>query len=107
MTLRKDAVELSKVLNQIVASASGSRSAYVAELARGIAENVAQYDRAIFDTGSRVEASDALAELQGAMSDLNAASAKDELHIFDGDLLNAYWRLHTIFRESRYHDQTL
>jgi hypothetical protein len=41
MSLRKDAVELSKILNQIVASGSDSRSAYVAELARGIAENVA------------------------------------------------------------------
>jgi hypothetical protein len=107
MSLRKDAVELSKILNQIVASASDSGSAYVAELARGIAENVAQYDRAVFDKCSRVEAGDALAELAEVVNALSAESVKGELDIFKGDLLDRYWRLHTIFQESRYRDQTL
>jgi len=107
MSLRKDAVELSKVLNQIVASASDSRSASVAKLARGIAENVAEYDRAVFDKCSRVEASDALEELAEVMSALSAASVKGGWDIFAGDLLDRYWGLHTIFRESRYRDQTL
>jgi hypothetical protein len=98
---------LSKILNQIVASASDSRSAYVAELAKGIAENVAQYDRAVFDNCSRVEAGDALAELAEAVSALSAASVKGDLDVFKGDLLDRYWRLHTIFRETRYRDQTL
>ena len=107
MSLRKDAVELSKILNQIVASASDSRSALVAELARGIAENVARYDRAVFDKCSRVEAGDVLAELADVVSALSAASVKGELDTFKGDLLDRHWRLHTIFRESRYRDQTL
>ena len=107
MSLRKDAVELSKILNEIVASACDSPSAYVAELARGIAKNVAQYDRAVFDNSSRVEASDALAELAEVVSALSAASVKGELKVFKGDLLERYWRLHTIFRESKYRDQTL
>jgi hypothetical protein len=107
MSLPKDAVELSKVLNQIVASASGSRSAYVADLARSIAENVAQYDRAVFDERSREEASNALKQLEEVVSALSAASVKGELSIFKSDLLERYWRLHTIFRESRYRDQTL
>lgn len=107
MSLRKDAIELSKVLNEIVASACDSHSAYVAELARDIAKNVKQYDRAVFDNCSRGEASDALAELAEVVSSLSAASVKGELNIFNGDLLDRYWRLHTIFRESRYSDQTL
>ena len=107
MSLRKDAVELSNILNEIVASACDCSSTYVAELARGIAKNVAQYDRAVFDNCSCVEASDALAELAEVVSALSAASVKGELNIFKGDLLDRYWRLHTIFRESRNRDQTL
>ncbi len=107
MSLRKDAVELSNILNEIVASACGCPSAYVAELARAIAKNVAQYDEAVFDNCSRVDASDSLAELAEVVSTHSAASVKDELNIFKGDLLDRYWRLHTIFRESRYRDQTL
>ena len=107
MSLREDAVELSKILNQNVASASDSRSDYVAELARGLEENVTQYDRAVFDKCSRLESADALSELAEVVSALSAASVKGELDIFKGDLLDRYWRLHTIFRESRYRDQTL
>ena len=107
MSLRKDAVELSKILNEIVASACDSPSAYVAELARGIAKNVVHCDRAVFNECSRVEARDALAELAEVVSALSAASIKGELNIFQGDLLDRYWRLHTIFQESRYRDQTL
>jgi hypothetical protein len=107
MSLRQDAVELSKVLNEIVVSARDGRSAYGAELARGIARIVVQYDRAVFDKCSRVEASDALAELAEAVSALSTASVKGEWNIFKGDILDRYWRLHTIFRESRYRHQTL
>jgi hypothetical protein len=104
MSLRKDAIELSKILHEILESTSGSRSAYLTELATKIGESVAAYDRAVFDKRSREEASDALAEVVSALS---AASVKGELDTFKGDLLERYWRLHTIFRESRYRDQTL
>lgn len=107
MSLRKDAIELSKILNQIVARVSDSHPAYIAEMARGIAENVVRYDRAVFDKCSRGEASDALSELAEVVSTLSVASAKGELDIFKGDLLDRYWQLHTIFRETRYRDQTL
>ncbi len=107
MSLRRDAVELSRILNQIVETASDSRSAYIAKLARKIGESVAQYDRAVFDERPREEAGDALAQLAEVVSALSAASVKGELDIFNGDLLERYWRLHTIFRESRYRDQKL
>jgi hypothetical protein len=107
MSLRKDAIELSKILHEILESTSGSRSAYLTELARKIGESVAAYDRAVFDKRSREEASDALAQLAEVVSALSAASVKGELDTFKGDLLERYWRLHTIFRESRYRDQTL
>ena len=54
-----------------------------------------------------MEAGDALAELAEVVSALSAASVKGELDIFKGDLLDRYWRLHTIFRESRHLDQRL
>jgi hypothetical protein len=40
------------------------------------------------------------------VSDLSATAAKLELPGF-GHSLDAYWRLYTIFRESKYRDQTL
>jgi hypothetical protein len=106
MSLRKDAVELSNILNEIVASACDGPSPYVAELARGIAKDLSQYE-AVFDDCSRVDASDALAELAEVVSVISAASVKGELNIFKSGLLDRYWRLHTIFRESRYRDQIL
>jgi hypothetical protein len=107
MSLRKDAIELSRVLSEIVASASNRRSGSIAELARSVAENVAKYDRAVFEKRSRVEASDALADFAEVVSALSAASTKSELDLFEGELLSRYWRLHTIFREARYRDQSL
>jgi hypothetical protein len=74
-----------------------SPSAYVAELAWDIAKNVVQYDRAVFDKCSRVEASDALAELAETVSALSPASVKGELNVFKGDILDQHWRLHKIF----------
>ena len=79
MSLRNDAVELSRILNQIVASARHSRVGHAAELAGRIASSAARYDRAVFDLRSREEASDALANLAGSVSALSTASAKGRI----------------------------
>jgi hypothetical protein len=107
MSLQKDAIELSKILNEIVASAAHCRSAYVAELANRIEPNVARYDRAVFDLHSREAARDALADLADSVSAVSAESARGEPTVFKGDLIDRYFRLYTIFRESKYRDQTL
>jgi len=38
---------------------------------------------------------------------LSAAVTRGELPLFGDKVLGAYWRLYTIFRESKYRDQTL
>lgn len=107
MSLRNDAVELSRVLNQIVESAKDSRSEYVAGLVKRIAPAVARYDAAVFELHSRDVASSALAEVADDLDALSAAATKGELHTFKGNALDLYWRLRTIYRESKYRDEAL
>jgi len=107
MSLQKDAIQLSSVLNEILNSANGSRSAYISKLAERIAPLIVRFDRAVFDMHSREEASDALSEMAEGMSALSAAATKGELHAFPGRSLDSYWRLYTIFQESKYRDQEL
>jgi hypothetical protein len=68
---------------------------------------VARFDRAVLDLRSRTEAGDALADLADGVSALSALSTKGELAFCKGDLIVDYWRLHTIFREEKYCDESL
>jgi hypothetical protein len=107
MSLRNDAAELSRVLHQIVEGAIVSPSRHIADLAVSIAPGVLEYDRAVFDLRSRESASDALDSIVDNMNALSAAVTRGELPLFGDKVLGAYWRLYTIFRESKYRDQTL
>ena len=107
MSLRSDATQLSRVLNEIVRIAQNENAEYVTKLAARIAPVVARYDHAVFDLHSREQASEALTEMAESMSDLSATAAKLELLGFQGNSLGSYWRLYTIFRESKYRDQAL
>ena len=107
MSLRSDAVQLSRVLNEIVRIAQNENAEYVAKLAASIAPVVEPYDHAVFDLHSREQASEALTEMAESMSDLSAAAATGEIPGFQGNSLNSYWRLYTIFRESKYRDEAL
>ena len=107
MSLRSDAVQLSRVLNEIVRIAQNENAEYVAKLAASIAPVVERYDYAVFDLHSREQASEALTEMAESMSDLSAAAATGEIPGFQGNSLNSDWRLYTIFRESKYRDEAL
>ena len=111
MTLRRDAIELSKVLSQIVADLGNfnadNRSSYTNELARSLAPIVAVYDQAVFEYKSRTAASDALRDMVEYMHEVNGAATKGEINFTSANVLNKYWRLRTIFQESRYRDQVL
>jgi hypothetical protein len=107
MSLRNDAAALSDALNEIIRTAKGSRSEYVVELAERIAPLVDRYDRAVFHLHAREDASDALTSRADGMGELSSAATKGELQGFRGDSFESYWRLRTIFRESRYRDEAI
>jgi hypothetical protein len=107
MSFRSDATELSRVLNDIIRTASEGNGEYVSELAARLAPVIARYDHAVFERRSREEASEALTEMAESMSDLSAAATRLELRGFGRRSLDSYWRLCTIFRESKYRDEIL
>jgi hypothetical protein len=106
MSLRGDASELSRALNEIIRAAVGEHDPYVADVAARLAPLIARYDHAVLERHSREDACEVLTEMAEDMSDLSATAAKLELRGF-GHSLDAYWRLYTIFREWKYRDQTL
>lgn len=107
MSLRMAAIQLSGILNEISATASNSPFAHVTELGREMAQDLARYDKAVFELHSREAASDALEDLADRVNHPSAASTRGELAIFEGDVLDSYWHLRTIFWETKYHDQML
>jgi len=48
-----------------------------------------------------------LADLKGLMHEVNGAATKGELDVFSDDTLDRYWKLSTIFQESRFSGQGL
>lgn len=87
MSLVKDAIELSAVLNQIVADASASSSDYPARLADPIRSDLVRYDEAVFELRSREAAAEALSDIAADMSDLGAVASKGELPFWTAALL--------------------
>ena len=75
MSLRNDAVELSKALNQIVDGAKACPSRHIADLANRIAPGIVEYDRAVFDLRSRESASSAL---DGVVDNMSAQRGGDQ-----------------------------
>lgn len=106
MSLRRDAIELSAALGEIVGIALACQDLYVGEFGRRIVPMLSLYDHAVFDSRSHEHASEAIAGMAGQMESLSATAAKLELHDFDRQLAQ-YWQLRTIFQEVRYRDQTL
>ncbi len=108
--LRNDAIELSSALNEIVSgllSCNSADAAYARTMAHRLGPLVQDYNRAVFDTRSRDEASEALSELAVCIGSVMAASTKGEMDFGINNALGTYWRLYTIFRESRYGGDSL
>ena len=108
MSLRDKAIALSRTLNAIATALEQIQdSEYTREIAAFLKPIVAQYDQAVYVTRSREQAAAAIDELSECMDSVNAAVTKGEMDLFDEPVLEQYWELHTIFRESRYRHQSL
>jgi hypothetical protein len=108
ISLRKDAIELSKVLNLIVQGLEQYQgSAYTRQMARMLAPVVAEYDAAVFTSRSRDAAASALAVLKEYMHNVNGAATKGDLNFVADSVLNQYWNLQSIFQESKYRGVSL
>jgi len=68
---------------------------------------VQTYDRAVFVRPSREEAHEAISALAESMEAVSAASIKGETDFGLSGAINQYWKLYTIFRESKYRDELL
>ena len=114
MSLRTDANELLSTLKEVVASLQRyehpSRAPYGDDMAARLAPAVSDLERAVVENRSRDAAVAAMDEIEPLMHNINGASTKGGLNIFpgyDNQVLDSYWRLETIFRESRYAAENL
>jgi hypothetical protein len=107
MTLRETAEELSKLMRAIADSAGGSSSADISQYADSLDPGIRGYDNAVFVSRSRAEAQEHLNDLVPLVADLNQAATKGELHEFPPYLIDRFFELHTIFRESRFAGEEL
>ena len=110
MSLCTDAQELAAVLWRAVDALQRlqdiSRRRYTMELAGRLEPLVRQLDEAIHHR-SRAAAVDALDDIKPVIYEISGATTKGELKIFSDDTLDRYYRLATIFQESRYAAETL
>ncbi len=113
MSLHTDALELLATLKKVIVALQHfdhpSGAPYAKDIAALLEPTVDDFEQAIIQTRSKTDAIKVLDEIGPLMENVNGAATKGDLMIFtDGDeVLNAYWRLNTIFRESRYADESL
>lgn len=114
MSLRSDALELLETLKQVVEALRRfehpNGATYGADMAARLGSMVAELEQAIVEHRSREAAVVALDEIGPLMENVNGAATKGDLMIFpccDDQVLNSYWRLRTVFRESRYAAESL
>jgi alpha-glucuronidase len=110
MGLRDDAVELGKILSQVVIGLENynkdSRGDYTKGLANGLKPLVTAYVEAVARR-SKEEAKLQASLISEIMEEVNAAATKGEIDFIDSKYLDKYWDLATIFRESRYRSEGL
>jgi len=109
MSLRTDAFELLATLKDVVEALRRFEhphgATYGVDMAARLEPAIADFEYAIVEIRSKGAAVAALDEIGPLMENINGAATKGDLMIFagyDNQVLNAYWRLKTIFREDRY-----
>ncbi len=111
MTLRDEAIILIRALRSIVESLElcerGVIAAHATQLAARLRPHVEDLDDAVNLEHSRESAQAALTAMSPLMDMVSAMAAKGELAAFENGAIDAYWRLHTIFRETRFAHQTI
>ena len=114
MSLRTDAFELLATLKEVLEALRRFKhpngAPYATEMIARLEPVVADFEHAIDEARDKDAAVVALDEIGPLMHNINGAATKGDLRIFPGyddQTLNTYWRLNTIFRESRYAAESL
>jgi len=114
MSLQTDAFELLATLNGVVVALERfehpNGESYGADMAAQLGLLVAEFEHAVVEERSKDAAVATLDEIGPLMQNVNGAATKGDLMIFpgyDNQVLDTYWRLNTIFRESRYAAESL
>jgi hypothetical protein len=114
MSLRTDAFELLATLKEVLEALRRfehpNRAAYATEMIARLEPVVADFEHAIDEARDKDAAVVALDEIGPLIHNINGAATKGDLRIFpahDDQTLDTYWRLNTIFRESRYAAESL
>jgi len=105
-SLQDEAVKLVEVLWAVVHALDDykvdERVEHTRRLAARLRPLVASLEQAILRERSREAARDLMSDISPVMHDVNGAATKGEMAIFHNDTLNRYWKLSTIFQESRF-----
>ena len=114
MSLRTDAFELLATLKDVIAALRRfehpNGAPYAIDMAARLEPVIADFEHAIVESQSKDAAVAALDEIEPLMHNINGAATKGDLRIFpayDDQTLDTFWRLKTIFRESRYAAESL
>jgi len=114
MSLRSDALDLLRTLKRAVEALElfehPNGASYSSDMAARLARAVEDFERAVLEAKSRDAAAEALNEIAPLMENVNGAATKGGLDFFPtygDDTLNEYWRLNTIFRETKYSHESL
>ncbi|GAB1263818.1 hypothetical protein [Aurantivibrio infirmus] len=111
MTLASEAKELAETLQAIVNGLESydldSRREYTSKMAQRLKPLVNSFRDIVVVEKSKNDAKLQLDEIRELMYNVNGAATKGEIDFVSGSVLNRYWKLSTIFQESRYVHESL
>ena len=111
MTLREDALQLAKALEDTVSNLEKygleNKSEYAQKAAQRLKSSVAALNKAIKEEFSREKAHEIITDIEQLMTNINGAATKGDMAFDNNNALNRYWQLKTIFQESRYRGESL
>jgi hypothetical protein len=111
VSLRSDAVELARLLREVVRGLNDydadNRSSYTRSLAQRLRPLVEAFDFAVSIDRSRESADRALTSIKIEMAEVNGAATMGDIAFVADGVLDPYWELCSIFQEQRYRGQAL
>lgn len=111
MSLASEANELSEVLQEVTLGLESynadSRKEYTTKMAERLKPLVRSFHDFITIEKSVPKAKRQLDEIHEVMHNVNGAATKGEINFVSGKTLDRYWKLSTIFQESRHRNEVL
>jgi len=114
MSLTTEAIELLGTLTEVTKALRRfehpNGANYGVDMATRLEPMIADLEYAIVKNRSREEAAALIEEIHPLMENVNGAATKGDLMIFsdcNNQLLDCYWTRRSIFRESRYSNESL